>query len=88
MNQPLVSDLSYHTPVNEMCLAVEVLTVLQLGVCSAASELRGDPIHVITGKGYGIQFSAVRQCLADLRNKGMVKNYCAVNAGGFHVHLT
>lgn len=44
-------------------------------------------MHVITGKGDGIQLKAVKQCLVGLREKRVVRDYHAVHAGGFHVFL-
>ncbi|KAL3143922.1 hypothetical protein ABBQ32_003738 [Trebouxia sp. C0010 RCD-2024] len=54
---------------------------------SFGTTLRGDPVHVITGKGDGIQLKAVKQCLVGLREKRVVRDYHAVHAGGFHVFL-
>lgn len=78
--------LVYHLWVKLCCVAV--LTCLQPGIASAGSGLQGDPVHIITGRGNGLQFTAVRQRLAYLRKEGVISNYWAVNGGGFHVLLT
>ena len=44
-------------------------------------------MHIITGKGSGVQFKAVRERLAALKGK-LVDNYTCINkSGGFHVTL-
>lgn len=54
---------------------------------AAGAALRADPVHVITGKGDGIQLQNVKRCLGQLRTQGLVKDFSTINGGGFHVRL-